>query len=91
MSNDLPARWSGGVLGGLEPPLEPTWFDERVWCHPDCVAALRSWEPLESLAEPDPREEWGTLGLGDGKAPWSHWQQAGTDGSGNGSVSEVAA
>jgi TPP-dependent pyruvate/acetoin dehydrogenase alpha subunit len=29
--------------------------------------------------------------LGDGKAPWSHWQQAGTDGSGNGSVSEVAA
>jgi TPP-dependent pyruvate/acetoin dehydrogenase alpha subunit len=29
--------------------------------------------------------------LGDGKAPWSHWQQAGADGSGNGSVSEVAA
>ena len=29
--------------------------------------------------------------LGDGKAPWSHWQHAGTEGSGNGSVSEVTA
>ena len=55
----------------------------------------------KALDSPMPEPELATQGvyadawepLGDGKAPWSYWQEDGgaTDGSGNGSVKEVAA
>jgi hypothetical protein len=49
----------------VQGPLVPDFYDEARHADPQRVAAMADWAPLEALAEPDPREEWGTLGLGD--------------------------
>jgi hypothetical protein len=48
----------------VQGPLVPDFYDEDRHADPQRVAAMADWAPLEALAEPDPREEWGTLGLG---------------------------
>ena len=49
----------------VQGPLVPDFYDEARHADPQRVAAMADWAPLEALAEPDPREEWGALGRGD--------------------------
>ena len=49
----------------VQGPPVPDFYDEDRHADSHQVAAMADWAPLEALAEPDPREEWGTLGRGD--------------------------
>ena len=49
----------------VQGPLVPDFYDEARHADPHWAAAMADWAPLEALTEPEPREEWGTPGLGD--------------------------